>query len=89
MDVEHEVGTRQVEHVRIAPDVPRMIREALAPVVGVLEPGQLEHRSPRAVEHEDALAEKPCQPVARVAHVFTPVPKEVWEPELAGSLGVF
>ena len=89
MDVEHDVRPRQVEQVRVAGDVARVVGEALAAVVGVLEPGALEHRPPRAVEHEDPLAEKPCQPVARVAHVFAPVPKEVWEPELAGSLGVF
>ena len=58
VDVEHDVGTRQVEQVRIAGDVARMVGEPLAPVVGVLEPGQLEHRPPGAVEHEDPLAKK-------------------------------
>ncbi len=88
MDVEHDVRPRQVEQVGVAGDVARMVGEALAAVVGVLEPGALEHRPPGAVEHEDPLAEKCFESVARVAHVSLPCPKR-WEPGLTGSLGVF
>jgi hypothetical protein len=66
-----------------------MVGEARPAVVLRREAGVLEHGPPSAVEHEDPLAEKCFESVARVAHVFAPVPKEVWEPELAGSLGVF
>ncbi len=79
MDVEHDVRPRQVEQVGIAGDVARMVGEALAAVVGVLEPGALQHGSPRAVEHDDPLVGEDASSLfARVlAHVYAPVPKEV------------
>src|SRR4029079_19590179 len=57
--------------------------EALAAVVRVLEAGALEHRPPGAVEHEDPLAEKCFESVARFSHVSLPCPKR-WEPEARG-----
>ena len=53
--VEDDVRSGQVQDVRIALDVPRVVAESLAAVVGVVEPLPLEHRAPGAVEHEDAL----------------------------------
>ena len=88
MDVQHDVRPGQVEQVGVAGDLARMVGEALAAVVGVLEPGALQHGPPRAVEHEDPLVEKCFESVARVAHVSLPYPKRR-EPRLAGSLGVF
>ena len=58
MDVEDDVRAREVQEIRIALDVLRVLAESLSPVVRVLEVKPLEHRSPGAVEHDDALAEK-------------------------------
>ncbi len=55
MDVEDDVRAGQVQDVRIALDVARVVAKPLAAVVGVLESLALEHRAPGAVEHEDAL----------------------------------
>ena len=76
MDVEHDVGPRQVEQVGIAGDVARVVGEALAAIVGVLEPGALQHRPPGAVEHDDPLVQQCSQSVDSCAHVSLHVPKE-------------
>ena len=77
MDVEHDVGPRQVEQVGVAGDLAWMVGEALAAVVRVLEPGALEHRPPRTVEHDDPLVEQLSQPLFCAQTVlFTDMPKE-------------
>ena len=58
MDVEHDIRACEVQEIRIALDVLRVVAESLSPVVRVLELEPLEHRSPGAVEHDDPLAEK-------------------------------
>ncbi len=55
MDGPDGVGTGQAQEVVVAPQVPRMSREPLAPEVRLGEPVALEHRAHRAVEHQDAL----------------------------------
>ena len=85
VDVEHEVGARQVEQVGIAGDVVRMVGEALAPVVLRVEPGVLDHRPPRAVEHEDPLREESSSllRVSLTPSLSRPCLKR-WEPEARG-----
>ncbi len=89
VDVEHEVGPGQVEQVGIAGDVARMVGEALAAIVLRVEPGVLDHRPPRAVQHEDPLLQQVPQTLL-CAH-YRPlayVPKEDGA-EAPSSLGVF
>ena len=61
VDVEDDLGTGEVEEVGIAGDLAGMVAEALAAVVRVLEPFPLQHRPPRAVEHENPLREQVAQ----------------------------
>ena len=58
MDVEDDVGARQVEQVGVAGHIAGMVGETLAAVVRVLEPGALQHRPPGAVEHDDPLVQQ-------------------------------
>ena len=69
MDVEDDVRPGQVQQIGVAGELARMVGEARPAVVLRLETGVLEHRAPGAVEHEDPLAEKCFESVARVAHV--------------------
>ena len=55
--VEDDVRPRQVQQVRVARELARVVTEALAAVVGVGQPRCLEHRPPGAVEDEDPLPE--------------------------------
>ena len=89
VDVEHDVRPGQVEQVGIAGDVARMVGEALAAVVLGVEPGVLDHRPPRAVEHEDPLIQQLPQTLC-CAHQrpLADVPKEDGA-EAPSSLGVF
>ena len=61
VDVEDDVGPRQVEQVGIAGDLVRVVTEALAAVVRVREPARLQHRPPGPVEHQDPLRKKLAQ----------------------------
>ena len=61
MHVEHDVRLRQVEEVGIALEIARVVAEALAAVLGLVQLVPLEHRPPGAVEHDDALGEQLTQ----------------------------
>ncbi len=65
-----DVGPGQVEQVRVAGDVDRVVREALAAVVGGLQVGAVDQRPPGAVEHEDPLPGDPADlcPYVASAH---------------------
>ena len=61
VDVADDVGPRQHQQVVVALEVAVMIVQAAgrrAAEVGLAEPALLDHRAPRAVEDEDALAEE-------------------------------
>ena len=79
----------QVEQVGVAGDVARMVGEALAAIVLGVEPRVLDHRPPRAVEHEDPLIQQLPQTLC-CAHYrpLADVPKEDGA-EAPSSLGVF
>ena len=62
MDVEHDVGSRQRQEVVGALQVTRVVTEALAAEVGLLEAPLLDERAGGPVEHEDALAQELWQP---------------------------
>ena len=68
VDVEDDVRPGEVEHVRVARDLVRMVAEALPTVVGVGQPLALEHGPPGPVEHEDALREQFAQESRSGAH---------------------
>ena len=61
VNVEDDVGPRQVEQVGIPRDLVRVVTEALAAVVRVREPAPLQHRPPGPVEHQDPLREQLTQ----------------------------
>ncbi len=88
MDVEDDVGAREVEQVGIAGDVARVVGEALAAVVGVLEPGELDHRPPGTVEHGDPLLQQRSQ-FGLCAHLPSTVAERGRIAIPAGSLGVW
>ena len=51
----------QAQQVAVAAHVLRVVREPLAPEVGLGEPVALEQRAHGAVEHEDPLPQQPGQ----------------------------
>src|SRR5438270_796101 len=53
-----QVGPREAEHVGVALERPRMVRKAVAAVVGLLQLLALEHGPGRAVEDQDPLREE-------------------------------
>ncbi len=55
VDVEHDVGLRQVEEVGVALDVACVAREPLAAVLGLREATPMQQHAPRAVQDGDAL----------------------------------
>ena len=55
------IGPGQVQQVRVAGHVLRMITQPVPAVVGRGEPGPLQHRAPGSVEHHDALVQKLAQ----------------------------
>ena len=63
----NDLRLRQVQQVGIVEQVARMIREALTPEIGLLEPAILQQHAPRAVEHEDALLGEASDLVGDVA----------------------
>ena len=58
MDRADDVGPRQHEHVAVALEVARMVREAVAAEVGLRQLVALDHRPHRAVEDQDAFGEQ-------------------------------
>ena len=82
MDRRDQVRARQRQQVVRALEVARPVREALAAVIGGLEPGALDHRAHRAVEHEDALRERGLERgdprLSRVAHAAARSPS-AWQ----------
>ena len=56
--VAHHVGPGQVEQVRVAGHIPRVITQRAVAVVIRAEADRLEHRPPGAVEHGDALIQQ-------------------------------
>jgi hypothetical protein len=62
VDVQDHIRAGQVEHVRVAGDVPGVVvADQIAPVVGRGEFGALQHRAPGTVEHHDPLAQQTAQ----------------------------
>ena len=67
----NHVGASQDQQVVVALEALRVIDEAIAPKVGFLEPGTLDHRAHRAIEKDDALCKKGLKPLCGrvVAHI--------------------
>ena len=63
MDLADDVRPGQDEEVVGAPQVARVVGEALAPEVGLAAARALEHRAHGAVEHEDPLAQRRAEPL--------------------------
>ena len=61
MHLADHVGAGQVEQVRVAGHVPRVIAQPAVPVVGRAEPDALQQRAPGAIEHRDSLIQKLAQ----------------------------
>ena len=90
VNAEDDLGARQVEQVRIARDVARVVLEPLAAVGLLTLELALDEHAPRAVEHGDALAEDGFESCARVLQFGSLLlPKENRTLRKArGSLGV-
>ena len=90
MDLGDDVGVREVEQVGIAPDVVRVVGEALAAPFLLGDPAALEQHAPGSVEHDDPLVEKVLQPVDPLVPISRSPPIESREPRPGsrGSLGV-
>jgi hypothetical protein len=59
------LGLGEHEHVVVALQVVAVVAEALAPVVGLLEPRALHHRAHGAVDHQDALGQEQLEALSR------------------------
>jgi hypothetical protein len=68
VDLGDDLGGGQVEDVRVALDVVRVRRKALAPVLLLGEPAAVDEHAPRPVEHENALGEEFTELCADVLH---------------------
>ena len=89
MDVAYDLGTGEVEDVRVAGHVVGVIPEALAPV-GLLPFDVLLDQDPvRAVEHDDSLVEEISQLFDGRLHEKRSRPREIGSGGSAGSLGVW
>ena len=71
VDVAHDLRPRQVEQVRVAGDVERVVAEALAAVLLLPAHALLDQHAPRAVEDGDALPEDGFEPFPRVLHLLS------------------
>ena len=71
MDVADDVRARQVEDVRVAGDVARVVAEAVAAVRLLPAHLPLDEHAPRAVEDGDALPEDGFEPFPRVLHLLS------------------
>ena len=58
MDLADDLRLRQHQQVVVALQVVRVVGEALAAIVGLVEPVALDHRAHGAVEDQDALLEQ-------------------------------
>ena len=63
MNVENDVRPGQVQQVRVAGHILRVVTQPLAAVVGRDQAPPLEERAPGPVEHRDALVQKLPQPL--------------------------
>ena len=88
MNVADDVGLREVEEIRIAGDVARVIGEPGAAVRLLPLDGLLDQDAVRAVEYDDSLVEKFPELFDRRLH-NAPVLKTCGSGGSAGSLGVW
>jgi hypothetical protein len=58
MDGGDDLGMRQVEKIRVPPDVAGMVAETLAAPLLLRDAATLEQHAPRAVEDDDAFLEE-------------------------------
>src|SRR5205823_13350605 len=65
-NVADDVGPRQDEHVHVALQIARVIREPLAAEIGVGQLSPLDHRPHCAIEDENALCEQLPQRVSKI-----------------------
>ncbi len=79
MDGRDQFRSRQRQQVVGALELARPLREAAAAVVGAVERGTLEHRAHRAVEHQDAPAERLTQPCDALAAVHRARIPSAWQ----------
>ena len=68
VDIQHDIRLGQVQQVRVARHIPRMITQPLRAVVSLTEPGTLQQGAPGPIEHHDALIQKLTQGLARPCH---------------------
>ena len=69
MDVQDQVRPGQVQQIRVTGHITRMIAQPLRAVVGLAEPGPLQQRAPRPVQHRDALSQQLTQGLGRSVQV--------------------
>ena len=89
VDIQDDVGPGEVQNVRIAGHVVRVLAEDLAAIVPGCQPSALQHRAPRAIEDQDPLV-KQAPDGFGVGHHCRPSrtgPEET--PPGRDSLGVF
>jgi hypothetical protein len=77
VDVAHDLRPRQVEQVRVAGDVERVVAEALAAVLLLAADALLDQHAPGAVEDGDALREDGFESFPRVVHLRS-LPQARW-----------
>ena len=65
MGIQHDIGPGQVQQIRVARHILRMITQPLPAVVSPTEPGTLQHGAPGPIEHHDALIQKLTQGLTR------------------------
>src|SRR5579864_3465701 len=58
MDLAHDFGPREHEHIVVAAEVARMVAEAVAAKVRFRQPVPLHHRPHRAIKDENPLREE-------------------------------
>ena len=75
MDVADDVGLREVEEIRVAGDVARVVGEPLAAVRLLTLDGLLDQDAVRPVEHDDPLVEEILELFDRRLHENAPVLK--------------
>src|ERR1700722_2899013 len=89
VDVQDHVRPGEVQDVRIAGHVVRMLAENLAPVVARSHPGALQHLAPGAVEDHNALVEQVSDGVSVRRGASPPSAGQKRRAGDADSLGVF
>ncbi len=71
MDLADDLGPRQIEDVRVARHVARVVAEAFSPVRLLTAHMLLDQHAPRAVEDGDALPKDGFEPFPRVLHLLS------------------